>query len=235
MDKHSLAWIESLMTSQQNSDTVGVILAGGKSRRMGVADKALLPLAGTPLLEYVIDRAKPQVAYLLLSANGDPARFAAYPMPIVADIYADEGGPLAGIISAMAYASKSPTKPKWLATFPCDAPLAPPHWVSQLRADALSQQLEVAVAADPYRTHYTFALWSCDILAKLKQQYASGERALHRTMQSLRSSVSVCSSDARAFTNLNTPEQLQRLTNEAHSLSQAEAQGIAPQERIKTK
>lgn len=189
---------------------------------MGVADKALLPLAGTPLLEYVIDRAKPQVAHLLLSANGDPARFAAYQLPIVADIYADEGGPLAGIISAMAYTSKLPAKPKWLATFPCDAPLAPPHWVSQLKADALRQQLEVVVAADPHRTHYTFALWSCDTLTKLEQQYATGQRALHRIVRNLRWGVSVCSSDARSFTNLNTPEQLQRLENEAHNSSHAE-------------
>ena len=54
---------------------VGIVLAGGMARRMGGGDKVLLPLAGATLLDRVVALARPQVAALALSANGDPARF----------------------------------------------------------------------------------------------------------------------------------------------------------------
>lgn len=123
------------MTSQQNMDTVGVILAGGKSRRMGVADKCLLALAGAPMLEHVIAQAKPKLHNCCSQPMATDA-FHRFRLPIVADVCADQGGPLAGIISAMGYTSKLRPQPRWLATFPCDAPLAPAHWVSHLRATA---------------------------------------------------------------------------------------------------
>lgn len=201
------------MTSQQNSDTVGVILAGGESRRMGVADKCLLPFREQPLLEHVIARAKPQVAQLLISANGDPARFRTYGLPIVADLYPDRCGPLAGIISAMAYSSNLQPPPKWLATFPCDAPLSPLDWVSLLKQEAANSCLDVIVAADVLTVHYTFALWSCESLTRLQHEFAGGQRALYRTSQALRSRIVVCDCGPTPFTNINTPGDLQQLNN----------------------
>ncbi|MEM1163582.1 MAG: NTP transferase domain-containing protein, partial [Pseudomonadota bacterium] len=56
--------------------TAGIILAGGLARRMGGGDKAMLDLAGRPLLAHVIDRLTPQVDEVALNANGDAARFA---------------------------------------------------------------------------------------------------------------------------------------------------------------
>ena len=72
---------------------VGLLLAGGQSRRMGGGDKALRVIGGVPLLERVIERMRPQVETLVLNANGDPARFAAFGLPVIAD------GTLVGIIS----------------------------------------------------------------------------------------------------------------------------------------
>ena len=64
----------------------GVILAGGRATRMGGGDKGLLPLAGRPILARVIDRLRPQVDALALNANGDPARFAPFGLPVVPDV-----------------------------------------------------------------------------------------------------------------------------------------------------
>ena len=61
--------------SSRSDRIAGVILAGGQARRMGGADKALVDLAGRPLLAHALERFAPQVAPLILSANGDPARF----------------------------------------------------------------------------------------------------------------------------------------------------------------
>src|SRR5947208_149130 len=79
----------------------GVLLAGGQSRRMGGGDKCLRLLGGRAILARVIDRAAPQVAALAVNANGDPARFATFGLPVVADSVPDFAGPLAGILAGL--------------------------------------------------------------------------------------------------------------------------------------
>ena len=83
------------------SDIPGVLLAGGLARRMGGGDKPMRMIAGRTILERVIQRLKPQCAGLILNANGDPARFARFGLPVVGDTVGDFPGPLAGILAAL--------------------------------------------------------------------------------------------------------------------------------------
>ena len=83
-------------------DIVGLVLAGGQSRRMGGADKALTMLGGQTLLERAIARARPQVSELLVNANGDPSRFERFGIPVIADRMTGFLGPLAGILTGLA-------------------------------------------------------------------------------------------------------------------------------------
>ena len=85
---------------------VGLLLAGGQSRRMGGGDKALRLLGGRSLLERVIERLRPQVAALVLNANGDPTRFEAFGLPVAADSISDFAGPLAGILAGLDWAAE---------------------------------------------------------------------------------------------------------------------------------
>ena len=84
---------------------VGLLLAGGLSRRRGGGDKALQLLGGVSLLDRVIARLRPQVAALVLNANGDPARFARFGLPVAADSIPDHAGPLAGILAGLDWAA----------------------------------------------------------------------------------------------------------------------------------
>ena len=86
---------------------IGVLLAGGLARRMGGGDKPLRLIAGRPLLDRVIERLRPQVAGLVLNANGDPARFAAYGLPVMADSIPDYAGPLAGILAGFDWTAQN--------------------------------------------------------------------------------------------------------------------------------
>ncbi|MEL6999914.1 MAG: NTP transferase domain-containing protein, partial [Pseudomonadota bacterium] len=79
----------------------GVILAGGQARRMGGGDKALLQANGTPLLQHVIDRLGPQVTEVAINANGDPGRFSAFGLPVIADTVEGFVGPLGGVLAGM--------------------------------------------------------------------------------------------------------------------------------------
>ncbi|MCH7942248.1 MAG: NTP transferase domain-containing protein [Proteobacteria bacterium] len=98
-------------------DVVGVVLAGGLSRRMGGGDKALLALGGRTILDHVIERARPQVSQLALNANGDAARFAGFGLPVIADVVEGHAGPLAGVLTGLEWAAAEAPDCAWVATF----------------------------------------------------------------------------------------------------------------------
>ena len=95
------------MTNDDVKDarTPGVLLAGGLARRMGGGDKPMRQIGGRTILDRVIARLAPQCDGLILNANGDPARFAAFGLPVIADGVADFPGPLAGILAALDWAA----------------------------------------------------------------------------------------------------------------------------------
>src|SRR5208282_6935343 len=100
--------------------TLGLVLAGGLARRMGGGDKALLAIGGTTILDRVIARLKPAVTGLVLNANGDPARFARYGLPVIADSVPDFAGPLAGILAGLDWAAAHAPGAEWVASVPGD-------------------------------------------------------------------------------------------------------------------
>ena len=89
------------MMPAEGEPIFGVLLAGGLGRRMGEGDKFLRQLAGRPLLAHVIERARPQVAGLMINANGDPARLAPYVLPVASDVVEGFPGPLAGVLTGL--------------------------------------------------------------------------------------------------------------------------------------
>lgn len=106
------------------SEIAGLVLAGGKSRRMGV-DKCLLHLAGRPLIAHAAERLRPQVGQLALNANGDPGRLAEFGLPVIADLAYGAEGPLAGFLAGMQWARASARPAKWIATVATDTPFFP--------------------------------------------------------------------------------------------------------------
>src|ERR1700688_1764570 len=85
----------------RTSSCVGILLAGGLARRMGGGDKTLRTAGGIPLLAHAVAALRPQCEGLVLSANGDPARFTGLALPIVADDLPGFKGPLAGILAGL--------------------------------------------------------------------------------------------------------------------------------------
>src|SRR5262245_4106282 len=103
----------------------GLLLAGGRALRMGGGDKCLRLLSGRPLLEHVIERLQPQLRRLVLNANGDPARFARFGLPVVADRPQDFAGPLAGILAGLDWAARHAPDCPLVLSAPTDAPFLP--------------------------------------------------------------------------------------------------------------
>jgi molybdopterin-guanine dinucleotide biosynthesis protein A len=148
-------------------DVAGIILAGGLSRRMGAGDKTLLALGGRPLLDHVVARLAPQVGSVVLSANGDPARFAAVKLPVLADTVEGHAGPLAGILTGLEWAAAN-TACKSLVTAAGDTPFLPADLVERLAEAATKQPGAIAVASSSGRRHPTFALWPLGLRQALR-------------------------------------------------------------------
>ena len=157
-----------MITSRSRvGDIVGVVLAGGLARRMGGGDKALLTLAGRPFLDHVIERARPQVAGLVISANGDPDRFAAYECPVVADPVGGFAGPLAGVLAGLDWTHANRPEASHVATIATDTPFFPEDLVPRL-AKAAGDGAELACAASGGRRHPVFGLWPVSLRSALR-------------------------------------------------------------------
>lgn len=158
---------------------LGVILAGGQSTRMGGGDKCLLPLGGRPILAHVIDRLRPQVDGLALSANGDPARFEAFGLTVLADSVAGYPGPLAGVLAGMDWAAGRGATA--IVTAAADTPFFPDDLVRALRAAAVAGNTWLAMAMTPGEggrldRHPTFGLWPVDLRDDLRRALEDGLR-----------------------------------------------------------
>ena len=141
------------------TEVCGVLLAGGQSRRMGGGDKCLRPLGERSILAHVVERARPQVDALVLNANGDPARFSGFGLPVAADVVAGFAGPLAGVLTGIEWARARSPGCAWVASFACDAPFLPRDLVSRLRAAIETEGADLACAVSAGRDHPVFGLW----------------------------------------------------------------------------
>lgn len=189
---------------------LGLLLAGGGSRRMGGGDKCLRRLRGTTLLQRVIDRAAPQVAGLLLSANGDPSRFATFGLPVVADDPGPAGepiGPLGGILAGMEWAARHRPDLSWIASLPTDTPFLPGDLVARL-AEELARA-EIIQAASRGWTHHLVGLWPVRLAAELREAITTGgTRRVQDWVASRRRACVTFVGEPDPFLNLNRPEEL---------------------------
>ena len=162
--------------TQPDSAVVGVLLAGGLSRRMGGGDKSLRCLGGRPILDRVVERVRAQVGPLILNANGDPTRFAEYSLPVVPDAVDGYAGPLAGVLTGLEWAAENAPDAEWVASFATDAPFLPPNLVAKLRAATGEQNAELACATSGGQAHPVFGLWPVRLRQDLRRAMEDGIR-----------------------------------------------------------
>jgi molybdenum cofactor guanylyltransferase len=194
----------------QTDSVVGVILAGGLAKRMGGGDKCLLPLAGKSLLQRIIDRAQPQVTKLLLNANGSSLRFARSRLPVIADQYANNLGPLAGIHTALTWMKNDNPDHEWLISFASDTPFFPSDLVAKLLASALETKALIATPSSKGQVHPTFSLWHASLLENIKQLLDTGEIPRLQDWINTHKNTVVAFPEEKydPFFNINTPQDL---------------------------
>jgi molybdopterin-guanine dinucleotide biosynthesis protein A len=187
----------------------GLVLAGGRGTRMGGVDKGLQNFHGQPLAQHALERLRPQVGNLMLSANRHLADYAAFGVPVWPDADAEFAGPLAGMLAGLAHC---PTP--YLATVPCDAPLFPLDLVARLAA--VDADIVVATATDTdgiQRLQPVFCLLRADLHASLAQFLAAGGRKVGQWMAQ-HQCVRVAFGEAQAFFNANTLVELVKIQHQ---------------------
>jgi molybdopterin-guanine dinucleotide biosynthesis protein A len=201
--------------------TLGVILAGGLSQRMGGNDKPLLAFEGFTLLDHVAQRLALQCESMILNANGDLSRFENMRFPIVPDSVAGHLGPLAGILTALDWTAAHRPDIDWVVSVPGDTPFIPQDLVRQLHEARRRSERPLACASSGSQVHFAVGLWPVSLRNDLRQML------LEKGMRSVRDWVRLHGyaeaswplDPVDPFFNINTPDDL------------AEASVLAQQER----
>lgn len=178
---------------------------------MGGGDKCLLPLGGRTLLDHVLERARPQVRRLVLSANGRLERFSRFGLTVVPDGIPDHPGPLAGVLAGMEWSSVNAPECPWIVTFPADAPFVPRDLAARLFEGMRASGAEISVAERGGRRQHLAALWPVSAAPALRRAIA-GEDA--RRVEAWQARYRVRSvpfeTEPDPFLNVNEPGDLER-------------------------
>ncbi|WP_375254035.1 molybdenum cofactor guanylyltransferase MobA [Yoonia sp.] len=184
---------------------LGVILAGGQATRMGGGDKGLLPLGNGTILGHVIARLEPQVAGIALNANGDPARFGEFGLPVVSDSIAGFAGPLSGVLAGLDWAAAQGAN--HIVTAAADTPFFPCDLVPRLILAAENTGTDIALARTSDGRHPTFGLWPTALRDDLRAALKDGLRKVVMWTDKHNGTTAQFPDDA-AFFNVNTPDDL---------------------------
>jgi molybdopterin-guanine dinucleotide biosynthesis protein A len=184
-------------------EITGVVLAGGRGRRMGQVDKGLQLLHGKSLVQWVLERFSPQVGEVVISANQNVEHYAAHGFTVVADSIADFAGPLAGLHTALRWAAFP-----LVASVPCDAPFLPVDLVARLHAALLEAQADVAVARTFAQPQPVFCLCRRSLLPHLSEFLEQGGRKFDAWYATLKVIEVAFDEEAHQFANINTMDEL---------------------------
>jgi molybdenum cofactor guanylyltransferase len=181
----------------------GVVLAGGQGRRMGGVDKGLRPLRGRPMVAWVIERLQPQVDEVLINANQNLDRYAAFGHRVIPDAIGGFAGPLAGLQRGLTEAAHG-----LVLTVPCDSPFLPADLAARLATSLDRERADLAVARTGDQPHPVFCLCRRSVLPGLTAFLEGGGRKIDAWYAALRVVEVAFDDQAEAFRNINTREEL---------------------------
>ena len=185
-----------------------VILAGGRSSRMGGGDKCLTVVHDKPLIAHVLAALTPQTDDILINSNSDPVPFLKYGLPVLPDVIAGFQGPLAGLLTGMLWSRRRHPRQAYLLSVAGDVPFLPQDLVARLQASLANGQADIAIASCPLSPHPTIGLWPVDLAERLEHDLMETDiRSMLRWIGVFR--VALTEFPSRALMNVNTQAELE--------------------------
>jgi molybdenum cofactor guanylyltransferase len=191
-----------MMPATVNDITV-VILAGGKGRRMGGADKGLVTFKNIELIKHVIDGISRQSGQIVINANRNLEQYQSFGYPVVEDTLSGFQGPLSGFLAAMAFVDT-----RYILTLPCDGPVVTDDYVTRMLQVLNETESDLVVASDGDRMQPVYALIPVSLQQDLKQFLQAGERKIDLWYARHRMEQAEFAAELGLFTNINTLEEL---------------------------
>lgn len=193
-------------------ETFGLVLAGGLARRMGGGDKALIRIGNETILSRTLSRLRPQVSGIVLNANGDPARFASFGLPVVADSIPDFAGPLAGILAGLDWIAANRPEIEWMVSVPGDCPFLPRDLVTRLHEARIAENKPLACAHSGDWRHPVVGLWQVSLRENLRHAITV-EDLRKIEVWTARHGIALADwpvEPVDPFFNVNTPEDVEK-------------------------
>ncbi len=196
-----------------NSQTkvAGVILAGGRARRMNNQDKGLVNFNGRPMVSYAIAALAPVVGCVFINANRNIDQYRQFGWPVISDQTDSFDGPLAGILTAMIHADADV-----LVVIPCDSPLIKTEHLQKLLLTRAEHNADVAVAFDGTRLHPVFLAIKTALQTSLQEYLADGQRKVEVWLAQQNWVRVDFSNETEIFSNINTMTELSVLEETKH-------------------
>lgn len=191
---------------QQRAKITGVVLAGGRARRMGGGDKGLMSFRGRPLIGYALDALSAVTDRIVINANRNLETYRKLGYRVVPDPTDSYDGPLAGILSAMGIADTP-----YLLTLPCDSPLVGGAQLMRLYRTLIAQDAEICAAHDGERLQPVFLALRSDLKTSLESYLTGGQRKIDAWLNRHRLALADFSDQPGIFRNVNTPHELAEL------------------------
>ena len=193
--------------TEERATITGVVLAGGRARRMGGEDKGLVDYRGRPLVTYALDALSLAAGTILINANRNQEEYARFGYPVIEDLTDSFDGPLAGLLSAMRSAQT-----EYVLTVPCDCPQVNGALLGRLYTSLLDERAELCAAHDGERLHPVFLIAKRSLAGDLADYLASGQRKVETWLRSHQLALADYSDHPEMFVNINTREELTNTT-----------------------
>ncbi len=195
------------------NEVLGVVLAGGLSRRMEGPEKSLLELDGKTIISRVADRLNSQVRTVIINANGDPERFSFLQRPVMPDTVGGFAGPLAGVLAGMRWAENN-SNATHILTAASDTPFFPADYAERMTAETVANNGRIALASSNGRRHPVFGLWAIDLADPLERFLVDeeGRKVMLFVERYTNCMVDFAGTDPDPFFNINTPDDMDLAT-----------------------
>jgi molybdopterin-guanine dinucleotide biosynthesis protein A len=196
------------------NNILGVVLAGGKSRRFG-SDKSSVKLGDKSLIEHTISKIENNFKEILIITNNENIIFNNNNVFLINDIIKGYLGPLVGVLTAMDWVKKNKKNYNWIATFPCDTPFFDQSVIETIIKYPQKLTKKLFFLKSGNKRHNIFGLWSMELKDILLKDINNGYRKVEEWANKVGSEIiEINSKNDNNFLNINTKEDLEKAKKE---------------------